>query len=385
MNNQSILHVVNVYFVLPYFFGDQFLYLEKQGYDVHVICSPSENLKQYSEDKKFKYAEINILRSFSIIEDIKSLYNICLYIKKNNIETVVGHTPKGALLAMIAGSIMRVKKRIYFRHGLLYETSKGIKRSILIFAERFTSMCSTKIVCVSPSLAKKSILDKLNNSEKQIVIGKGTCGGIDSLNKFSPTNVDVDFVNNLRVNLNINKEDFVIGFCGRIVKDKGIVELVEAFIKLKSLNKDRKCKLLLVGGFEERDPLPLEIVNRIKNDDDIIVSGFIYENIECYYHLMSVYVLPSYREGFGMSVLEASSMCKPVLTTKVTGCVDSIIDGETGFFVDNNSNSIYQKLIYLMELNDLSSIQKKGRDFVVENFDNRVLWPIIEKQLYSTN
>jgi glycosyltransferase involved in cell wall biosynthesis len=308
-----------------------------------------------------------------------------LYIKKNNIKIVVGHTPKGALLAMIASSIMRVKNRIYFRHGLLYETSQGFKRSVLILVERFTSFCSTKIVCVSPSLSKKSILDKLNDPKKQMVIGKGTCGGIDSLNKFNPENVNIALVNSIRTKLNISKEDFVVGFCGRIVKDKGIVELVEAFNYLKAANKNRQFKLLLVGDFEERDPLPIVIVNQIKDDSSIIVSGFIYEDIQCYYDLMNVYVLPSYREGFGMSVLEASSMCKPVLTTKVTGCVDSIIEGETGFFVENNSVSIYQKLSYLMELNDLDEIGKRGRNFVVQNFDNRVLWPIIEKQVYSVN
>jgi glycosyltransferase involved in cell wall biosynthesis len=385
LKNQSILHVVNVYFVLPYFFGDQFLYFKKKGYDVHVICSPSENLKQYSEDKKFKYAEINILRTFSIIEDLKSLYKICIYIKKHNIEIVVGHTPKGALLAMIASLIMRVKKRIYFRHGLLYETSKGFKRAILLLTERFTSLCSTKIVCVSPSLSNKSILDKLNKPEKQIVIGKGTCGGIDSLNKFNPENIDFGSLNTLREVLNLETDNFVIGFCGRIVKDKGIVDLVQAFYNLKSIKKDRKYKLLLVGGFEERDPLPIEIITLINVDNDIIVTGFIYQNIELYYNLMNIYVLPSFREGFNTSILEASSMCKPILTTRVTGCIDSIIEGQTGFFVENDSNSICEKLISLIESTDLRLIGEKGREFVINNFDNTILWPLLEKQLYSIN
>lgn len=384
MKRKSILHVVNVYFVLPYFFGDQFLYLDGHGFDVHVICSPSENLNQYSKEKKFKYAEINILRSFSVIQDIKSLYNICLYIKENDIDIVVGHTPKGALLAMVASKIMRVRRRIYFRHGLLYETSKGLKRSILILAERFTSLCASQIVCVSPSLLEKSIQDKLNNPAKQMVIGKGTCGGIDSLNKFNPEKIDLVAFEKLRTDLNINLDNFVIGFCGRIVKDKGIVELVEAFNIIQSVNMDKKCKLLLVGGFEVRDSLPPNIINQIKNDDNIIVSGFIYDNIELYYQLMNVFVLPSFREGFGMSVLEASAMCKPVLTTKVTGCVDSIIEGETGFFVENNSESIAQKLSVLIKSDNLVNFGNKGRGFVLTNFDNRVLWPLIVKNIYSS-
>jgi glycosyltransferase involved in cell wall biosynthesis len=98
---------------------------------------------------------------------------------------------------------------------------------------------------------------------------------------------------------------------------------------------------------------------------------------------MNVYVLPSYREGFGMSVLEASSMCKPVLTTKVTGCIDSIVEGQTGFFIENDSKSIYQKMIALIEMDDLSHLGENGREFVVNNFDNKVLWPLIVNEIYS--
>lgn len=383
MEKKSILHVVNVYFVLPYFFGDQFLYLEENGFDVHVICSPSKHLEQYAKEKKIKYCEINVLRSFSILQDLESLYKICSYISKNNIDIVVGHTPKGALLAMFASTIMRVKKRIYFRHGLLYETSNGFKRFILKTVEKFTSFCATKIVCVSPSLANKSIEDNLNKLKKQIVIGKGTCGGIDSINKFNPHKIKNEITENLREKLKINQDDFVIGFCGRIVKDKGILELVEAFDQFRNYRKNPNCKLLLVGDFEERDSLPIEILTKMREDENIIVTGFIYENIEYYYSLMNVFVLPSFREGFGMSVLEASSMYKPVLTTRVTGCVDSISEGETGFYIENNANSIAQELNSLVDSGNLKTLGKNGRNFVTHNFDNRVLWPIIVKEVYT--
>lgn len=383
MKKKSILHVVNVYFVLPYFFGDQFLYLEENGFDVHVICSPSENLQQYAKEKKIKYREINVLRSFSVLQDLKSLYEICSYISKNKIDVVVGHTPKGALLAMLASTIMRVKKRIYFRHGLLYETSTGSKRFVLKTVEKFTSFCATKIVCVSPSLANKSIEDNLNKQKKQMVIGKGTCGGIDSVNKFNPNKIKNEIIEDLRKNLKINQDDFVIGFCGRIVKDKGILELVEAFELFKNYNKNLTCKLLLVGGFEDRDSLPSEILAKIREDENIIVTGFIYENIEYHYSLMNVFVLPSFREGFGMSVLEASSMYKPVLTTKVTGCVDSIVEGETGFYVTNNANSIAEELNSLVDSGNLKKLGENGRNFVTHNFDNHVLWPIIVKEVYA--
>lgn len=379
MENKNILHVVNVFFVIPYFFGDQFLYFRGHGYNFHIICSPSENLDNYSKDKGFQYEEIPITREFSVIQDFKSLIAICKYIRKNNIQTVVGHTPKGGLLAMIAAFITRVPSRIYFRHGLMYETSKGIKRQILLFAERLTALLANKIVCVSPSVYKKSLSDKLNQEKKQIVLGKGTCGGVDSLQKFNPDKINLLKRNELRESLGIAPDDIVVGYCGRLVKDKGIAELVDAY---EMLNLEKPAKLLLIGGFEKRDSLSDDMVNKIKNNRNIIVTGVVYHEIEYYYSLMNVFVLPSFREGFGMSVLEASSMRIPVLTTRVTGCVDSIIEGETGFFVSNTAESIRQGIESLLKRDDLEQIRLQGRNFVVDNFDNLILWEIMDKELY---
>lgn len=380
MLNKSILHVVNIYFVLPYFIGDQFKYLKDKGYDFHVICSQSEHLKGYSQQQSFKYLEVPILRAFSLSQDIKSLVQICKYIRRNKIDTVVGHTPKGALLAMIAAFIMRVPNRIYFRHGLMYETSKGFKRFILINIERLTSFCAKKIVCVSPSVAKISLIDKLNTINKQIVIGKGTCGGIDAISKFNPQNVNPIKIKSLQSHYNITSNDFVIGYCGRLVKDKGIIELVEAF-NLLSTNKN--FKLLLVGDFEERDALPQRTIDVIISNLNIIKTGFVFNDIECYYKLMTIYVLPSFREGFPISVLEASAMQLPILTTKVTGCIDSIIDGVTGYYIENTAQSLYDKIIEISDNTNLETIGYNARDFVLNDFDNTVLWPLLEKELYN--
>jgi glycosyltransferase involved in cell wall biosynthesis len=380
MSKKSILHIVNIYFVLPYFIGDQFLYLNEKGYDVHVICSPSEHLKAYSIKNKFKYKEIPILRSFSIIQDIKSIISICKYIKRNDIEIVVGHTPKGALLAMTAAFFMNVPKRIYFRHGLVYETSYGFKRKLLTILEKLTAKLSTKIVCVSPSIYQKSIKDKLNSSIKQIVLGKGTCGGIDSLKKFNPDCLNVIKQKVIKELLNIKPQDFIIGYCGRLVKDKGIIELVNAF---KIINKNGHYKLLLVGDFEERDALPIEIIREIENNKDIIKTGFIYNDIEYYYSIMNIFILPSFREGFGMCVIEASSMKIPILTTQVTGCIDSIIENKTGNYILNTSQSIQDSILKLQNSNELLKYGINGREFVLKNFDYQVMWPIIVKEIYS--
>lgn len=341
---------------------------------MNVACSASDYLGPYAKEQGFEYLETPINRSISIKDDYLSIVAICKFIRKKEIDVIVGHTPKGGLLAMIAGKVCGVQKRIYFRHGLVYETSHGLKRFILKSVDRLASFCATKIVCVSPSVLHSSIADKLAPAKKQIILKNGTCNGVDTLNQFNPDTIVRDKVNALRNQYGIKPDEFVIGYSGRLVKDKGIIELVKAFDKLKDANN---CRLLLVGMFEERDALPEDIKDRILNDDRIIYTGFINGGMEYYYSLMDLYVLPSYREGFPTGVLEAQAMKLPIITTRVTGCCDSIIDGITGLFAENSADDIADKI-------DKIRLDKKidgqqGRKWVIEKFDSRIIWKEIEK------
>lgn len=374
---KNILHVVNIYFVLPYFLGEQLDYFSEKGYNEHIICSPSKELNPYSIEKRFSFKEIPITRSYSVFKDIKAVKSVCSYIKNNNIDIVVGHTPKGAIIAMLAAKIMKVPTRIYFRHGLVYETSKGLKRFVLKSIDKMASTFATKVVSVSPSVAKKSIEDKLNHSSKQIILNKGTCNGID-IKRFNKNNIELFIINQLKIKYQI-KEEYVIGYVGRLVKDKGIIELTESFELLYQLYPN--VKLLLVGMFEERDALPLHIVQKIQEHPNIILTDYVdNRDIHNYYALMDVFVLPSYREGFPTSVLEASSMSLPIITTQVTGCIDSIIDNWTGVFVGNNVESLFSALRRLYENSDLAKkLGENGRLFVEENFAQEKIWLEIEK------
>lgn len=370
----NVLHVVNIYFVLPFFIGDQFKYFRDKGYNMNVACSESPYLKDYAKDKGFDYIETPINRSISIKDDLLSVWKISRYIKKKKIDIIVGHTPKGGLLAMLAGIICKVPKRIYFRHGIVYETSSGFKRAILKTVDRIASLCATKIVCVSPSVLQRSIEDRLAPVNKQIILGKGTCNGVDTINRFNPSKIDNAKVNDLRKKHDISDCDFVIGYSGRLVRDKGIIELIAAFEKLKDA---RNCKLLLVGMFEDRDSLPEDIKSHILADKRIIYTGFINDGMEYYYSLMDVYVLASYREGFPTGVLEAQAMEKPVITTHATGCCDSIVDGITGLFTSHDVNDIAEKINAIRLHNGIDG--KRGRKWVSESFDSRIVWKEIEK------
>ena len=374
----NILHVVNIYFVLPYFIGDQFTYFKERGYRMNVVCSPSEYLAEYAKKQGFEYIETPVNRSISIRQDLTSIWHICKFVRKQRIDIIVGHTPKGALLGMIAGWLCRVPKRIYFRHGLVYETSHGLKRMILKTVDRLASACATQIVCVSPSVLKRSIEDRLAPASKQMILGNGTCNGVDTKGHFNPANIDEVRLKALKERYGIEDGDFVIGYSGRMVRDKGIIELVRAFDRLRNAEN---CKLLLVGMFEKRDALPEDVRERIQNDPRIIYTGFINGGMEYYYAMMNVYVLASYREGFPTGVLEAQSMELPVITTRVTGCCDSIVDGKTGLFAKNDAYDLALKvdMIRLGKAVD----GKEGRKWVVENFDSRLVWKEIEK-LYSS-
>ena len=375
-NDKHILHVVNIYFVIPYFLGGQFEYFRELGYELDVVCSASPYLAPYARQHNFGYREIPILRSINPIQDFKSIRQICRYIKDRQVGIVVGHTPKGGLLSMVAAWLMRVPKRVYFRHGLVYQTSSGLKRFILMSVDRLASLLATKIVCVSPSVLEQSIKDKLSPAHKQIVLGKGTCSGVDTQGKFNPQNINPEKMSLLTQKWGIDDSDWIVGYTGRLVRDKGIMELVDAFDLVKANNP--RLKLLLVGMFEERDALPQEVQNRIKNDPQIVWTDFQNEDMEYFYAMMNVYVLMSYREGFPTGTLEAQSMGVPVVTTRVTGCCDSIVEGETGTFVSREPEEL-GKVIKAMSEGEITFSAERTRLWVIDNFDNLRVWEEIKK------
>lgn len=380
MTNKKILHVVNVPFVLPYYLGDQIDFFKDQGYDIHIACSPSDEFINYSELKHFKAFPLVILRSINPIQDLKSIYKLRNYIQLHNIQTVIGHTPKGAMVGMMAAKWAKVPKRVYFRHGVMYETSTGIKRWILKTVERVTAFCANKIVNVSESVAKVSVLEKLNNPNKQLLLNKGTCNGID-IKRFMP-NKSSQITVDLQHTLGIKDTDFVLGYVGRLVNDKGINELIDAW-KLLLQKPNFNGKLLLVGPFETRDSISDDLKDYVTNEPSIIHTGLVKDVIP-YYNLMNVFILPSYREGFPTVVLEASAMQIPIITTQKTGCIDSIIPNKTGIFTQLLPEDIVKNISYYYEHPLIAKEHGiNGRDLVITNFDQHVIWEEIQQKIYN--
>ena len=374
----KIIHVFTV-FGTPYsFFDGQFKYLVDNGYEILLISSYDSNALDFAKRNNIKYKDIEIPRKISITKILYAIIQLINIILKEKPVAVFGHTPVATIVAMTASYICRVKNRIYYRHGLIYTTMKGIKRIIFKYEEKFVSLLSTAVINVSKSLSNLAITEKLNKETKQYVIGNGTCGGIDAINLFNPSILDKNIQKKIKNELQILDNNVIFGFCGRICYDKGISELLQGYRLFTEKHNNINSKLLLIGNLDARDVISNNDLNEIKNNKNIILCGYIDKrDIAYYYNLLDVFIFPSHREGFGMSVIEASAMCKPILVSKSHGCIDSIIDDVTGEYIDLNPMSICNGMEKMLDEKYRETIGNNGRKFVLKYYDHSVMYPQI--------
>lgn len=379
----KVLHVFTLFRTARSFFDGQFAYLGEHGYVVHLVTSPDDNTDDFVRRNKIVYHPMPVSRCIAPLQDIKTLWNLVELISRERFDIVVGHTPKGALVAMIASTLSFTPKRVYYRHGLIYTTASGVNRLLFKTVERVTALLATKIVNVSPSLSQVALRDHLNPPRKQCVIGAGTCGGIDAQHLLNPALVEAAKLDLFRQKYGMAPGELIVGFCGRLCPDKGIIELIEGFKRFKQAH-DLSAQLLLVGEYDERDILPDAIKQSIVNSRDIISTGHIDKSeIAYYYALMDLFVFPSYREGFGMSVLEASAMERPILVSRSHGCIDSILEGQTGYYIDLSAEGIKAGLERMLEPTERVRLGEQGRKFVLANFDHSVMWPKVLEMYQS--
>lgn len=374
----KLIHVFSIFGTAESFFDGQFKYLTDQGYEIVVVSSDAPNTDAFCKRNGVRFVPLNIPRSVSPMAIVKAVKSICSLIRKEKADAVFGHTPVGALCAMIAARLCGVKNRVYYRHGLIYTTMKGLKHTIFKAEEKFVASLATSVINVSHSLSKLAVVDGLNEAKKQYVIGHGTCGGIDAQNIFNPSLVDVDKLLLIKKKLGLNDADIVFGFCGRICNDKGIPELVDAFELFQKLHSNIKAKLLFIGRFDTRDGISEEKKQQIESNSDIVISGHIDKvEISYYYSMLDVFVFPSHREGFGMCVVEASAMEKPILDSRAHGCVDAIVEHETGEYIDLSADGICKGMELMLDEELRGKLGKSGRKRVLEWYDFKVMWPLV--------
>lgn len=372
---KNVLEVINLANSARNFIGTQFSYLQENGdYRMHLICSPDDKMDAYAKQINIAYHPLKLNRQLSTVADIKTLVQICKYIRKNNIEVVIAHQAKARLLAMLACFLTRVPYRVIFAHGVLYETMHGMKRWLVKMNDRFVSSLADKVICVSHFVADTREKDHIDKNGKRVILGQGSCNGIDAINKFNPTLYSEDKITTLKSKYGISNEDFVIGFVGRLVRDKGVVELLDGFVQLQKKYPEKKIKLMVIGNPETRDALPDETMAIIKKSKDIIFTGAVpYEDIAAYYMLMDVFVLPSHRDGLGMVALEAAAMERPVLVSSITGCRETILPNVTGCYIDLTGESICNKLEKYLDKKICVSQGHNARKFVLESFERSIV------------
>lgn len=375
----KLIHVFSIFGTAESFFDGQFKYLTEQGYEIVVVSSDAPNTDAFCRRNGVRFVPLNIPRSVSPMAIAKAVKSLCSLIHKEKADAVFGHTPVGALCAMLAARWCGVKNRVYYRHGLIYTTMQGFKRTIFKTEEKFVALLATSVINVSHSLSKLAVEDGLNKAGKQYVIGHGTCGGIDARNIFNPALVEVNKLAALKEKFGIANADIVFGFCGRICNDKGIPELIDAFEMFQKRHSDIDVKLLFIGGFDTRDGISEDKRQQIKTNKDILMSGYIDKSeIPYYYSMLDVFVFPSHREGFGMCVVEASAMEKPVLDSRAHGCIDAIVEHETGEYIDFLAEGICTGMEMMLDADLRKLLGKNGRRRVLEWYDFTVMWPFVD-------
>ena len=372
------IHLFTLFFTPESFFDGQFKYLASQGEEIIVVSSYHADSKAFAERNGIRFVPIEMPRALSPMSILKAIGDIVKLIRSEKPDAVFGHTPVAALCAMVASRLCGVKKRIYYRHGLIYTTMKGVKRHIFREEERFVASLATAVVNVSHSLSRLAVKDRLNPDRKQYVIGHGTCGGIDAVNMFNPSLLDYSFLERKRIGLHLDGASIVYGFCGRICNDKGVPEMIDGFEMFQKQHPKIKSKLLLIGSIDSRDSISKERQQQIKPNYDIIVTGIVSKSeIPYYYSLLDVFVFPSHREGFGMSVLEASAMKVPILVSHAHGCEDSIVEHETGEYIKLTPESICHGMELMLDDKKRRYLGENGRNMVLKWYDSRVMWPLV--------
>lgn len=372
------IHIFTVFITPESFFDGQFKYLADQGNEIILVSSDYPNAKAFTERNNIRFMPVEMPRAMAPVAILKAIKAICMIIKQEKPDAVFGHTPVGALCAMIAARCCGVRNRIYYRHGVIYTTMTGIKYKIFRLEEKFVAALATQVVNVSHSLSKLAVREGLNSAKKNNVIGHGTCGGIDAINIFNPALLDLSTLSSKLSSLSLGKADIVYGFCGRICTDKGVPEMVDGFLELKAAHPEKNARLLLIGTMDERDILPQRTKDIIAGDKDIVVTGWVNKaDIPYYYSMLDVFVFPSHREGFGMCAIEASAMEKPLLVSKVHGCEDTIVEHVTGEYISLTAEGICHGMEIMLDDSARHFLGTNGRKHVLEHYDFRVMWPLV--------
>ncbi|HUH52331.1 MAG TPA: glycosyltransferase family 4 protein [Flavobacterium sp.] len=367
----KIIRITTVPISLKMLLKGQLRFMSENGFEVIGISSSGNELQEVEDEEGIRTIALEMTRTISPLKDLMTLWNFYKICKKEKPLIVHSHTPKAGIVGMLGAKLAGVPIRLHTVAGLPLMESKGVRRYILDLVEKLTYSCATKVYPISYGLEQFVLNNAYTSKEKTQVIANGSSNGINT-QQFEPNLISEDQKKHLKSQLNINNDDFVFIFVGRLVSDKGVNELVEAFSKLAQPN----VKLLLVGTQEEElDPLESRTIYEIQNNPNIISVGF-QKDVHSYFAISDVLAFPSYREGFGNVVAQAGLMNLPCIVTDITGCNEIIIESENGTIIPvKNSEALVQAMQKMIsDKVYYNNLKVNARAMILTRYEQSTVW-----------
>ena len=365
----KILRVTTVPISLKILLKDQLKFMN-QYFEVVGVSSKGDGLDDVRKHEGIRIIELSMSRQITPIKDMISLFNMIVLILREKPTIVHTHTPKAGIVGMLASWICRVPNRLHTVAGLPLMEATGRKKKILLLVEKLTYYCATKVYPNSHGLQDYIINNKFTSKNKLKTIAFGSSNGIDTV-YFDRTSEVLHKSKQIKENYNL-KDKLVFCFIGRVVKDKGIDELMYAFNKLNS--NYNNIKLLIVGMFEEHlNPISEQSHKILDENENIINVGFV-DDIRPYLACSDCFVLPTYREGFPNVVLQASSMVISSIVTNINGCNEIISHNKNGLIVEpKDKEELYDAMKrYIVDKELSTTLSLNIRNDMIKKYDRKV-------------
>ena len=374
----KLLHITTVPGTLNFFRG-QVGYMKTKGFEVHALSSPGEGLEQFGEREHIAVCSVEMPRRITPLKDLVALLSLWKRIRQIRPHIVHAHTPKGGLLGMVAATLTQTPVRIYHIHGLPMVTATGSKRTLLRWTEKISCRLANQVLCVSHSVREVAIAEGLCPAAKVKTLLNGSVNGVDAQARFNPDRVGHLARLQTRAQHGMPAEGLVIGFVGRLVRDKGLVELSQAWQTLR--REYPGLHLMVVGPFEPRDPVPADVKEALVSDPRVHLLGND-PNTPPLYSAMDIVILPTYREGFPNVPMEAAAMGLPVVATDTPGCVEAVLHGMTGQLVPaRDSGALAQAIKTYVDDPELRRRHgAAGRQRMLRDFHPEDIWEAVHQE-----
>jgi len=358
---------------LRYLLPGQMQFMASNGFDVLMISADGKELAEVIEKEQCRHIVVPMTRKITPFRDLACLFQLIRIFRKEKPDIVHTHTPKAGLLGMLAAKICAVKTRIHTVAGLPLMVEKGFKYQLLKFIEKLTYAAAGQVWPNSNSLLQFIKENKLCNARKLHMIAKGSTNGIN-VSRFSKEVLDEIILHEIKNEINYSTQNKYLLCIGRLVADKGIVELLHVFSELQKT--EGSLILMLVGGFETAlDPLPGDTLSEINNNPSVIHISWT-NNVEYYMHLADLFVFPSHREGFPNVLLQAGAMELPIICSHIAGNIDIVANNETGLIFEQGNEQQMLKLILhaLTHEQQMELMAKKLKENIKENYLQENIW-----------